>query len=83
MIRKYLVQAARIIARGKSIMFVYTVSMIALSWYATMKSKSIDGSVATMYGIALGAYATSKGHELYEQNKTKTSGNNGESGENA
>ncbi len=74
----FLKSIARFVAKGKTVMFAYTMSMIALSWYATVAKTPIDGSVATMYSAALVAYAGSKGHELYEANKNKITLKEGE-----
>jgi len=59
-----------ILANGKRIMWFYTMNMIVLSWWATVKGKAIDSSVAIMYGSALTAYVGSKGFEYYQQSKT-------------
>jgi hypothetical protein len=58
------------IARGKTIMAVYSYTMMGLSIYATITKRAIDTSVAVMYGSAIAAYVTSKGHELYEHRQT-------------
>ena len=55
--------------KGKTIMFIYTVNMIALSWYSAGTSKPIDSSIAAMYGAALVAYVGSKGYEFHENMK--------------
>lgn len=66
----WFVNLGKFIARGKTIMAVYSYTMMGLSIYATVTKRVIDTSVAVMYGSAIAAYVTSKGHELIEQRKT-------------
>ncbi len=64
-----LTNTALFLAKGKLIMWAYTINMIILSWYATVKQVRIDSSVAIMYGSALTAYVGSKGYEFYQEKK--------------
>jgi hypothetical protein len=48
------------VAKGKTVMAVYSYSMIVLSFYAVMTESPLDGSIAGMYGIAVGFYSYSK-----------------------
>ena len=41
-------------------MAVWSYAMIALSIYSVVAGKPIDSSVASMYGVAIAAYAASK-----------------------
>jgi hypothetical protein len=63
---------ALFLAKGKLIMWVYTINMILLSWYATVMEKTIDGSVAIMYTAALGAWAGKKGFDKYQEAKQQS-----------
>jgi len=65
-----LVNIATFLAKGKFIMWIYTINMVTLSWYATVKEITIDGSIAVMYSAALSTYVLSKGHELYEKRQS-------------
>lgn len=66
-----LTKLAAYITKGKTIMAVYTYSMIALSAYSIIKKVPIDGSVAAMYSLAVAAFAGSKGYEMTEIRKQK------------
>lgn len=46
--------------RGKLIMAIYSLAMIGISIYSVIYGKQIDSSVASMYGVAIAAYAASK-----------------------
>ena len=68
----FLTNTALFLAKGKLIMWLYTINMICLSWYATVQKVKIDSSVPMMYGAALTAYVSSKGYEFYHQVKQQT-----------
>jgi len=53
----------RILAKGKTMMGLYTINMIALSWYAVISNKPLDGSISAMYLASIGAYAASKTYQ--------------------
>lgn len=55
--------------KGGPIMGIWSLAMIGLSIYSTIKGKAIDGSVAAMYTAAVAAYAGSKGYESFQQAK--------------
>lgn len=57
--------------KGGPIMGLWSIAMIGLSIYSTVKGKPIDGSVATMYGTSVLAYAGTKGVETYTQSQAK------------
>lgn len=46
--------------KGKTIMWWITVNVFAMCWYAMIADKSLDGSIAAIYGLALGAFAGEK-----------------------
>ena len=56
--------------KGKTIMWWITVNVLAMAWYCLITKRNLDGSIATIYGIAITAFVGSKGHELYEQRKS-------------
>lgn len=68
-VMNFLTGTALFLAKGKLIMWLYTINMILLSWYATINKVSIDSSVPMMYGAALTAYVGSKGYEFYQEKK--------------
>ena len=63
---------ALFLAKGKLIMWLYTINMILLSWYATVKGIPIDGSVAIMYSAALTGWVGKKGFDDYQQFKQQS-----------
>ena len=68
-VKDFLAKAALFLAKGKLVMWIYTINMVVLSWYATANNWKIDSSVAIMYGSALTAYVGSKGYETHLQSK--------------
>lgn len=48
--------------RGGTVMGLYSLSMIVLSFYSVIKGKPIDGSVAAMYSTAAVVYGGSRMH---------------------
>lgn len=46
--------------RGGSIMGLFSLCIIALSCYVTIKQKPLDTGVVGAYGVAVGAFAYSK-----------------------
>jgi hypothetical protein len=58
--KEKIISSAKIIAKGKTVMAVYSYAMIVLSFYAVIAKSPLDGSISAMYGIAVGAYAYSK-----------------------
>ena len=53
--------------RGKTIMLIWSFAMIGISIYSVIAGKKIDSSVASMYGVAIAAYAASK---TYKETRT-------------
>lgn len=46
--------------KGKTIMWWITVHVLGMCWYAMIADKSLDGSIAAIYGMALGAFSGTK-----------------------
>lgn len=61
----------RFIAKGRTVMAVYSYAMIALSAYSIAWRVPIDGSVAAMYSIAVAFYGGSRMQETYETNRAR------------
>ena len=45
---------------AKTIMWWITVNVFAMCWYALINGKPLDGSIAAIYGLALGAFTGKK-----------------------
>ena len=58
--------------KGKTIMWWITVSVQAMCWYALIANKPLDGSIAAIYGIAIGAFSGTKIVEAVQKSKSKT-----------
>ncbi len=56
--------------KGGVIMGIYSLAMIALSFYSVKTGKPIDGSVAAMYSTAALAFAGSKAHSNWLESKS-------------
>jgi hypothetical protein len=57
----------RVLAKGKTMMGLYTINMIALSWYAVVTKSPLDGSISAMYLASIGAYAASKSYQKVKE----------------
>jgi hypothetical protein len=67
--KEIIIKTTLFLAKGKLIMWAYTINMIVLSWYATLNEVKIDSSIPAMYMAALTAYVGSKGYEFYHAQK--------------
>ena len=56
--------------KAKTIMWWITVHILSMCWYATLMGKPLDGSIAAIYGIAIGAFSGTKVYESYQKSKT-------------
>lgn len=45
---------------AKTIMWWVTANVLAMCWYAMIADKTLDGSIAAIYGIAIGAFTGKK-----------------------
>lgn len=70
--KNVVIKTALFIAKGKTVMWIYTINMIVLSWYATIEKVKIDSSIPAMYCAALTAYVGSKGYEFYHAQKNSS-----------
>ena len=57
----------RVLGKGKTMMGLYTINMIALSWYAVVEQVPLDGSISAMYLASVGAYAASKSYQKVKE----------------
>lgn len=57
--------------KGKTVMWWITVNVLGMCWYAMVFDKSLDGSIAAIYGMAVGAFAGTNVSDMLTDRRVK------------